>query len=146
MDELDNEKIVKIIEAMRLAYLKKYLHATNYTLELLEKLNENFRRGLCAIFVLALKEVIPQAEVCKVDGLFGNHAFLKIGDNYYDGNGKLDIESFALWEADERFFDITVAEIFPLLPFDYLERIDYYTEMITYLSQSGKDVLKNKLK
>lgn len=69
MDELDNEKIVKIIEAMRLAYLKKYLHATNYTLELLEKLNENFRRGLCAIFVLALKEVIPQAEVCKVDGL-----------------------------------------------------------------------------
>lgn len=153
MEKISREQILEIIKAMRKTYLTKYLNAdsNNISGELIEQMEYDLTHGLCAVFAIALKLAIPSARFCKFEGIFGGHAFVRIGEDFFDGNGSLlpGDDTFSLWNSDERFFDVYEQDLISLMPKDYYVNREvsiYYDNMIDALVKSGRDVIASYLK
>ena len=146
MVELNSNIIEDVIYAIRISFLENYLGVSRKNLSSLlnQEISSRFDRGLCSIFAITMKQIIPSAQFGIVDGIFGNHVFVNINDEYYDIDGQMDPLSLNLWSEDEKNFGASEVDIMPYLPKDYFEQVSYYTEMIDTLSNSGKEVLKEK--
>lgn len=139
--KLNPDQISLIINRMNESFSDKYL-TKEYFGENPYKDEETkriFLNGYCALYALALKEVIPQAEYYffkTQEG--GKHIVLQVDGNFYDARGFINL-NFLKDGKLEKIQD--VFEVPSVIPEDYLfgHNEMFYDGMIKTLAKAGKD-------